>query len=89
MGGLFSNPKTVFLMNYLLQLISGDDNYIMDFFSGSATTAEAVLQSNLATIRKAINQFRADNQRGPAMVNIKVDLASPTAIVNGLNDPFE
>ena len=51
MGGLFSNPKTVFLMNYLLQLISGDDNYIMDFFSGSATTAEAVLQSNLKLMK--------------------------------------
>lgn len=52
MGGLFSNPKTVFLLNYLLQLISGDDNYIMDFFSGSATTAEAVLQSNIALTKK-------------------------------------
>ena len=48
MGGLFSNPKTVFLLSYLLQLIAGDDNYIVDFFSGSATTAEAVLQSNIA-----------------------------------------
>ena len=50
---------------------------------------KSVLQSNLATIRKAINQFRADNQRGPAMINIKVDAASPTAIVNGLDDPFD
>jgi adenine specific DNA methylase Mod len=48
MGGLFSNPKTVFLLSYLLQLISGDGNYIVDFFSGSATTAEAVLRSNLS-----------------------------------------
>lgn len=48
MGGLFSNPKTVFLLSYLLQLIAGDGNYIVDFFSGSATTAEAVLQSNIA-----------------------------------------
>ena len=30
----------------------------------------SVLQSNIATIRKAINQFRADNQRGPARVRI-------------------
>lgn len=52
MEGLFSNPKTVFLLNYLLQLISGDNNYIMDFFSGSATTAEAVLQSNIALTKK-------------------------------------
>ena len=55
MEGLFSNPKTVFLLNYLLQLISGDNNYIMDFFSGSATTAEAVLQSNIALTKK--NRF--------------------------------
>lgn len=48
MEGLFSNPKTVFLLNYLLQLIAGDGNYVMDFFSGSATTAEAVLQSNIS-----------------------------------------
>lgn len=52
MGGLFSNPKTVFLLSYLLQLIAGDDNYIMDFFSGSATTAEAVLRSNLSLTKK-------------------------------------
>ena len=48
MGGLFSNPKTVFLLSYLLQLIAGDNNYIVDFFSGSATTAEAVLRSNIS-----------------------------------------
>ncbi len=52
MGGLFSNPKTVFLLNYLIQLIAGDNNYILDFFSGSATTAEAVLQSNITSTKK-------------------------------------
>ena len=52
MEGLFSNPKTVFLLNYLLQLIAGDGNYIMDFFSGSATTAEAVLQSNIGLTKR-------------------------------------
>ena len=46
----------------------------------------SVLQSNLATIRKAINQFRADNQRGPARVNIKV---GSEIRVNGLSDPFD
>ncbi len=47
---------------------------------------KSVLQSNLATIRKAINQFRADNQRGPARINISVD---GSIIVNGLSDPFD
>ncbi len=48
----------------------------------------SILQNNLATIRKAINQFRADNKRGPAMVNIKVDPSS-LIIVNGESDPFD
>ena len=48
----------------------------------------AVLQNNLATIRKAINQFRADNQRGPAMIDIKVN-PSASLIVNGSSDPFD
>lgn len=47
----------------------------------------SVLKSNLATIRKAINQFRADNQRGPARINIVTPDA--TQNVNGLNDPFD
>ena len=46
----------------------------------------SVLQSNLATIRKAINQFRADNQRGPAMIDITDNGEKK---VDGLNDPFD
>ncbi len=46
----------------------------------------SVLQSNLATIRKAINQFRADNQRGPARVDLK---ENGVIKVNGLSDPFD
>ena len=48
---------------------------------------KSVLQSNLATIRKAINQFRADNQRGPARINIITPDA--TQNVNASNDPFD
>ena len=47
----------------------------------------SVLQSNIATIRKAINQFRADNQRGPARVRIITP--NPKANVDGLYDPFD
>ncbi|MBR4330195.1 MAG: prepilin-type N-terminal cleavage/methylation domain-containing protein [Candidatus Riflebacteria bacterium] len=46
----------------------------------------SVLQSNLATIKKAINQFRADNQRGPAMVDLKDNGVKK---VEGLSDPFD
>jgi len=44
-SGVFSYPKTVFLIKYLLQVVKGGGT-IIDFFSGSGTTAEAVMQLN-------------------------------------------
>lgn len=44
--GIFNNPKNVEMVKYLLSLVSGDDYLILDFFSGSATTAHAVMQLN-------------------------------------------
>ncbi|MEY8415973.1 site-specific DNA-methyltransferase [Tissierella praeacuta] len=43
---VFDYPKPVELMNYLIGLISDNDSIILDFFSGSATTAHAVMQLN-------------------------------------------
>ncbi|MCR5750324.1 MAG: site-specific DNA-methyltransferase [Kiritimatiellae bacterium] len=43
--GVFSYPKTVFLIKYLLQVVKGGGT-IVDFFSGSGTTAEAVMLLN-------------------------------------------
>ena len=42
----FSYPKPVALVKYLLSLINGRDFTVLDFFSGSATTAEAVISAN-------------------------------------------
>lgn len=42
--------------------------YYNDYIYDSRTS---VLQNNLAAIRKAINQFRGDNQRGPFRVDVK------------------
>lgn len=43
---LFSTPKPSLLIRYLLTLASDSDSIIMDFFSGSATTADAIMQQN-------------------------------------------
>ena len=43
---LFDYPKPVELIKRCLQLYSDKDSYILDFFSGSATTAHAVMQLN-------------------------------------------
>ena len=42
----FDYPKSVPLIQRCLQLYSNDDSIILDFFSGSATTAHAVMQLN-------------------------------------------
>lgn len=48
MGGkkYFDYPKPVKLIQRVIQLYSEDDSIILDFFSGSATTAHATLQQN-------------------------------------------
>ena len=45
-GSPFSNPKPVGLIKFLLNIIKPSDSLILDFFSGSATTAHAVMQLN-------------------------------------------
>lgn len=47
-GKVFSFPKTVRLIKYLIDISTKgkDDAIILDFFSGSATTAHAVMQLN-------------------------------------------
>ncbi|MBR1661530.1 MAG: hypothetical protein IJ694_04570 [Acidaminococcaceae bacterium] len=43
---LFNNPKNVDMLVYLLGLINDDHCIILDFFSGSGTTAQAVMELN-------------------------------------------
>ena len=46
-NNVFTNPKPVKLLKYLLTVANCEkDAIILDFFSGSATTAHAVMQSN-------------------------------------------
>ena len=46
LGIPFDFPKPVALIKYLLHLVTDTDYYVMDFFAGSSTTAEAVLRLN-------------------------------------------
>lgn len=44
---IFDTPKPVKLIKYILQLANiGDNDIVLDFFSGSATTAHSVIQQN-------------------------------------------
>lgn len=44
--GIFNNPKNLEMIKYLLDLLSTKNFVILDFFSGSSTTAHAVMQIN-------------------------------------------
>lgn len=44
--GLFDNPKPTTLIDALMRLSMHNDSIVLDFFSGSATTAHAVMQLN-------------------------------------------
>ena len=46
--GIFSTPKSLGLVKYMLQQATDKDSIVMDFFSGSATTAHAVMELNAA-----------------------------------------
>lgn len=45
---VFSYPKPVSFIRKLVQYATDEDSIILDFFSGSATTAQAVMEQNLA-----------------------------------------
>ena len=44
--GLFQNPKNLDMLQYFIGLVGKKDITVLDFFSGSATTAHAVMQLN-------------------------------------------
>lgn len=47
----FSYPKTVYLIKHLLKIIESD-SIVLDFFSGSGTTAEAILELNVERLNE-------------------------------------
>ena len=42
----FDTPKPTLLIKYLLKILNNKENIILDFFAGSSTTADAVMQLN-------------------------------------------
>jgi len=44
---VFSHPKPVSLLKFIISTITNDSDIILDFFSGSATTAHAVMKLNV------------------------------------------
>lgn len=46
LGGVFSYQKPVYLIYHLVQAATANNNYVLDYFAGSGTTAHAVMKLN-------------------------------------------
>lgn len=45
--GAFNNPKSHFILKRVFGFVTGSNDIILDFFSGSGTTADSVIQLNI------------------------------------------
>lgn len=45
-SGIFNNPKPIKLLDWCLRLCTNKNSMVLDFFSGSSTTAHSVMQLN-------------------------------------------
>ncbi len=87
--GLFDNPKDVRYISKILNIVSNKDSIILDFFAGSGTTGDAVMQLNaedegsrkfiLCQIDEPIDKkkpaykFCIDNNLEPVISNITIE----------------
>jgi adenine-specific DNA-methyltransferase len=46
LGESFDFPKPTFLIKKVLKITTGEDDLVLDFFAGSSTTAQAVIEQN-------------------------------------------
>lgn len=89
---VFSYPKPISLIEYLSNFICKDSDIVLDFFSGSSTTAEAVFRHNL-NFKKQLKFIMAqlpenlDENLETADANTKVIIENGINFLNNLNKP--
>jgi adenine-specific DNA-methyltransferase len=76
MGDVFDFPKPSYLVKKVLTLGSDHDSICVDFFSGSATTAEAVMRLNAELMSKGQRRYIAVQL--PEDLDLKYENASAT-----------
>ena len=91
---VFSNPKPVELLKFLIGFGTTSDSIILDFFSGSATIAEAVMQINAEDSTGGCRKFIAvqlqesieDALRSPS-ANAKIVAENAVKVLDELKRP--
>ncbi len=90
---LFSYPKPVSLIKYLINFIAQEDDIVLDFFSGSSTTAESVmtwsaeLGKSLKFIMVQLPENLEENLKS-ADSNSKKLIENGINFLKGLNKPL-
>lgn len=64
--GSFNNPKNVEMLKYLISLYYKEDSIVLDYFAGSGTTAQAVLELNQSDDGKRTFILGTNNENGIA-----------------------
>jgi adenine-specific DNA-methyltransferase len=65
-GKIFDNPKPVSLIKHLLQISTAPNDLILDFFAGSGTTAQAVMELNQDELNKKAKDGIFENKQAVA-----------------------
>ena len=81
---VFSYPKPVSLIKYLINFITEEDDIVLDFFSGSSTTAEAVLRYNVENANKKLKFINVQLQENLDEMLKKVEPTSRTIVENAI-----
>ncbi len=92
---VFSYPKPVSLIKYLTNFICKDSDIVMDFFSGSGTTADAVWRYNVENKEVALKYIlvqlpeNLDENLKTADANSKELLLNGIQLLDGINKPHK
>ncbi len=92
---VFSYPKAVSLIKYLTNFICKDSDIVMDFFSGSGTTADAVWRYNVENKEVALKYIlvqlpeNLDENLKTADANSKELLLNGIQLLDGINKPHK
>lgn len=74
--GVFTNPKDEEILAHILQFTTSSDSIVVDFFSGSASTAHAVFLSNIKSSPEGRRKFIVIQL--PEDIDLKYNLATDT-----------
>lgn len=88
---VFENPKPVDLISFLFGFGLSQNDYILDFFSGSATTAEAIIRTNVEGGNHKFIMIQLPENIDPMLksssVNARRVAKNAISILDGLHRP--